>query len=124
MPLLPLPTSNYTSIPAFYYPLLHVITLSNTLTTALSVWVIVVHSPPSMAVYKWFLLNAAVGLPSTVTVYLVCSALLLLPGHLPHTGLAAAHPLPSTRNLLHRAHPPPRQGRRRQPAHNCMPAHS
>jgi len=51
----------YTSVPGFYQPLLHAITLSNTVITALAVWIIVVHSPPSMVVYKWFLLNLAVS---------------------------------------------------------------
>jgi Serpentine type 7TM GPCR chemoreceptor Srh len=48
-------------LPTFYHPLLHTISVSNTLVTTVSVWVIVRHSPPSMAVYKWFLLNVALA---------------------------------------------------------------
>ena len=55
-------SEEYSSVPTFYEPLLHAITVSNTLVTIISVWVIVWHSPPSMAVYKWFLLNVAVSL--------------------------------------------------------------
>lgn len=50
-----------TSLPPFYYPLLHPISVVNTLVTVLAVWVIVRHSPSSMAVYKWFLLNVALS---------------------------------------------------------------
>lgn len=50
-----------TFIPPFYYPLLYTISLLNAMVTALSVWVIVRHSPPSMAVYRWFLLNVALS---------------------------------------------------------------
>jgi len=48
-------------VPDYYHPLLHTITASNTMVTALSVWLIVAHSPPSMATYKWFLLNLSLS---------------------------------------------------------------
>lgn len=52
---------DYTRLPAFYKPLLNTISATNTLVTVVAVWAIVAYSPPTMAVYKWFLLNLAVG---------------------------------------------------------------
>lgn len=48
------------SVPLFYSPLMYTITVMNTLVTIVTVWVIIRHSPPSMATYKWFLLNIAI----------------------------------------------------------------
>jgi len=44
------------------YPyLIQVVTILNTLSTVLVVWVIMLHSPMSMRTYKYFLLNVAVS---------------------------------------------------------------